>query len=120
MLFLFFYLCKIKHCHEIIICSHTLSFYYSLFIFETLLSEMKIETTTGTNTEIGEGVRYGVGEGDSSLNVDQLENLVNDDPDKEDDKAIGNFFVKSKPLQGYHLTASFIKRLWLTIQHYHS
>ena len=33
-----FCLCKIKHCHQMIIYSHTLSFYNSLFIFETLLS----------------------------------------------------------------------------------
>ena len=81
---------------------------------------METETTTDNITESGEGVGDGVGdeEGDDSLKIDQLEDLVNDDP--KDDEAIGNFFVESKSLQGYHLTASFIQRLWLTIQHLHS
>ena len=83
---------------------------------------METETTTDNNTDSGEGVGDGVGdgEGDDSLNMDQLADLVDNDPDEEDDEAIGNFFVESKPLQGYHMTASFTKRLWLTVQHLHS
>ena len=71
---------------------------------------METETTTSNNTDSGEGVQDGVvdGEAEDSLNVDQLANLVTKDPDKEDDAAIGNFFVESNPLQGSHLTASFI------------
>ena len=81
---------------------------------------MESETTTENITKSGEAVGDGVGdeEADDSLNIDQLADLVNEDP--EDDKYIGKFFVESKPLQGYHLTASFIQRLWLTIQHLHS
>ena len=83
---------------------------------------MVTKTTTDDNTDSGEGVGYGVrdGEGDDFLNMDQLADLVDNDPDNKDDKAIGNFFVELKPLQGYHMTASFTKRLWLTIQHLHS
>ena len=83
---------------------------------------METETTTDNNTNSGEGVGDGVGdgEGDDSLNMGQLADLVDNDPEEEDDEAIGNFFVESKPLQGYHMTASFIKHLWLTIQHLHS
>ena len=83
---------------------------------------METETTSGTNTGSGKGIGDCVvdGEGDESLNVDQLANLVNEDPDKEDGTAIRNFFVESNPLQGYYLSASFIQRLWLMIQHLHS
>ena len=68
---------------------------------------METETTTGNIPESGEGVGDGVGdeEGDDSLNIDQLADLVNEDP--EDDEYIGKFFVESKPLQGYHLTAYY-------------
>jgi len=70
--------------------------------------EMETETTDG------------LVDGEDALNVDQLANLVTEYPEKEDDAAIGKFFVKVNPLQGYHLTSSFVQRLWLTIQHLHS
>ena len=81
---------------------------------------METETTTENIPKSGEAVGDGVGdeEADDSLNIDQLADLVNDDP--EDDEVIGKFFVESKPFQGHHLTASLIQRLWLTIQHLHS